>query len=437
VPLAVDEPCYIQYSSGSTSFPRGVVVSQRAITANANAIATHGLALRAGDRCTTWLPFYHDMGLVGCCLTPALTQLSADCLSPAAFARRPLLWLQLISRHGGTISFSPTLGYQLCVRQAERGGCPDDLDLRSWRVAGIGGEMIRANVLSEFAARFAPAGFADTAFVPSYGLAEATLAVSFARPGRGVVVDRIAQDSPREPEHFAIAIEQDDPRPVRHFVVCGRPLPGYAVEIRDASGRRQTERCIGRICVSGPSLMSGYCGDEAATARALLDGSWLDTGDMGYLLDGELVVTGRSKDLIIIGGRNIWPQDIEWAIERTEGVRAGEVAAFAVSDDDGQERVVVVVECRTRDEAARTRLRSTVAGVVRQTAGVDSMIVLAPPGSLSITTSGKLSRTATRAAYLAGAIRDLGGGRAMPLGAAVVVADAGLPPSGRHPVVAT
>lgn len=409
VPLAADEHCFIQYSSGSTTFPRGVVVTQRAITANARAIARDGVAVRAGDRCTSWLPFYHDMGLVGCCLIPALTQISVDCLSASAFARRPLLWLQLISRHGGTISFSPTYGYDLCVRRTAKGGLSESLDLRHWRVAGVGGEMIRPAILGEFAARFAPVGFQATAFVPSYGLAEATLAVSFARMGGGMVIDRVTQEASIECEYHAIPVDHRDPRPARSFVVCGRPMPGYAVEIRNRLGRALPERCVGRICIKGPSLMSSYYCNEAATTRVLLDGGWLDTGDMGYLLDGELVVTGRSKDLIIIGARNIWPEDIEWAIEQVEGVRAGDVAAFAVTDEGGQENIVVVVCCRSVDEAARAKLRTAIAAMIRRTAGIESEVVLARPGALPFTTSGKLSRAGTRAAYLAGAIRAIAG----------------------------
>jgi fatty-acyl-CoA synthase len=409
VPLAADEPCCIQYSSGSTSFPRGVVVTQRAITANARAIAMDGLAVSAGDRGTSWLPFYHDMGLIGYCLTPALTQISVDYLSTSSFARRPLLWLELISRYGGTISFSPSYGYDLCIRRAERGGLSKDLDLRQWRVAGVGGEVIRPAILGEFAARFAPVGFQATAFVPSYGLAEATLAVSFARLGRGMVVDRVAQEALMECEYHAIPVDQRDPRPARSFVVCGRPMPGYAVEIRNRLGRALPERRVGRICIKGPSLMSGYYRDEAATAKMLLDGGWLDTGDMGYLLDGDLVVTGRSKDLIIVGGRNIWPQDVEWAIEQVEGVRAGYVAAFAVTDEGGQEHIVVVVGCRSVDAATRAKLRAAIAAMIRRTAGIDGEVVLARPGTLPYTTSGKLSRAGTKAAYLAGAIPDVAG----------------------------
>jgi fatty-acyl-CoA synthase len=406
-PLGPDDPCYIQYSSGSTSFPRGVLVTQRAIAANAFAIARHGLALGPGDRCTSWLPLYHDMGLVGCCLTPVMTQVTVDYLPSTAFARRPLLWLKLLSDHGGTISFGPTFGYELCTRRAQS-AMPEGLDLRRWRVAGIGGEMIRANVLAEFAERFASLGFDAKAFLPSYGLAEATLAVTFAPRGAGVVVDTVDRGRALAIERRAVPAEESrSARPTRSFAVCGRPMPGYAVEIRDAHGQVQPERRIGRVCIKGPSLMSGYFRNDVATHGVLLEDGWLDSGDLGYLVDGQLVITGRSKDLIIVGGRNIWPQDVEWAVEHLEGVRAGDAAAFAVNGEDDRERVVVVVQCRATAADAQEGLRAVVAAVVRKVAGVECEVVLAPPRSLTFTTSGKLSRAAVKADYLSGAIRDV------------------------------
>jgi fatty-acyl-CoA synthase len=408
VPLGPDEPCYIQYSSGSTSFPRGVLVTQRAIAANARAIARDGLALRPDDRCTSWLPLYHDMGLVGCCLTPVMAQVTVDYLPSTAFARRPLLWLKLLSDLGGTISFGPTFAYELCTRRAQS-GVPEGLDLSRWRVAGIGGEMIRANVLAEFAERFTEARFSETAFLPSYGLAEATLAVTFAPLDRGISVDVVGRGRTLEVERRAEPADgKPGARPSRSFVLCGRPMPGYSVQIRDTQNLPRPERAIGRVCIHGPSLMSGYFRNDLATHNVLLENGWLDTGDLGYLVDGQLVITGRSKDLIIVGGRNIWPQDLEWAVEHLDGVRAGDVAAFAVNCDDDSERVVAVVQCRATSVAAQEQLRTAIAATVRRAAGVECEVVLAPPRSLTFTTSGKLSRAAVKADYLSGAIRDVG-----------------------------
>jgi fatty-acyl-CoA synthase len=406
-PLGPEDPCYVQYSSGSTSFPRGVLVTQKAITANARAIAEYGLALRPGDRCTSWLPLYHDMGLVGCCLTPVLTQVSVDYLATASFASRPLVWLKLLSATGGTISFAPTFGYELCARRVAANGV-QGLDLSRWRVAGIGGEMIRPKALAEFAAVFAAAGFDARAFVPSYGLAEATLAVTFAPLGSGVRTDTVELGEAFERRRIA-APAGPRARRTRAFAICGRPMPGYLIEIRDEHGRALPERRVGRVCIKGPSLMTGYDHNAEATRQVLLEDGWLDTGDMGYLVDGELVVTGRSKDLIIVNGRNIWPQDLEWAVERLPGVRPGDVAAFAVTGEDERERIVVVVQCRTSDPRQQAEFRRTVQAVINRQAGTECELVLAPPRSLTYTTSGKLSRAAARASYLEGRIRDLGG----------------------------
>jgi fatty-acyl-CoA synthase len=408
-PLSADEPCYIQYSSGSTSFPRGVLVSQRALASNASAIARHGLRLAPGDRCVSWLPLYHDMGLVGCCLTPVMTQTSIDYIPTTGFARRPLTWLKVLSEHGGTISFSPTFGYELCVRRSANEPHPT-FDLSRWRVAGIGGEMIRTRVLEQFAERFAASGFSAEAFVPSYGLAEATLAVTFSELGRGVPVDWVDCGPAFERGRKALAVvPKSDQRVarVRPFAVCGRPMPGYRIEIRNDGGDALPERTVGRVCLQGPSLMSGYFRDLSATRTVTTADGWLDTGDMGYMVDGELVITGRSKDLIIFNGRNIWPQDLEWAVEKLDGVRPGEVAAFAVHVDDERERVVVVVECRIADPAGQQALRRAVKATVQKVASVESEVVLAAPRSLTFTTSGKLSRAAAKANYLAGTIPDV------------------------------
>jgi len=401
-PLNKDEPAYIQFSSGSTSLPRGVMVTQQSIMANARGIGLHGLRLRVGDRATSWLPLYHDMGLVGFCLTPAMAQVSVDYLATTTFARRPLLWLQTLSDQGGTVAFAPTFGYELCLRRAARVE-PGQYDLSRWRVAGIGGEMVRASVLEKFAERFADCGFDGKAFLPSYGLAESTLAISFSALGEGVKTDEVDREA---------AARRDLALPAgrggtKVFVRCGRPLPEHRVEIRDAQGRPLPERRIGRVFASGPSLMEGYFRDPEATAAAMPEAGWLDTGDLGYLAEGELVITGRSKDLIIVGGRNIWPQDLEWAVEKLENVRAGDVAAFAVTDQEEKEQVVLVVECRLSDPAARENLRREISAVVQRSAGVSCEIVLTRPNALTFTSSGKLSRAAAKADFLAGRIVDL------------------------------
>ncbi len=426
-PFGADEACYIQYSSGSTRLPRGVAISQRAASANCNAIIRHGLDVRPGDRCASWLPLYHDMGLVGFCLAPILSQLSVDYIATSDFARRPLSWLKVLSSAGGTLSFSPSFGYDLCVRRAAKMPL-DDIDLSSWRVAGIGGDMIRADVLARFAETFAGAGFRAASFLASYGMAESTLAVSFAELDAGIRTDgsapapadagtrngaanghrhvngvgtRNGAANGHANGHAGGAVNGH--RRARVYVVCGRPLAGHRIEVRDDAGGRLPDRRIGRIFVQGPSVMAGYHDDPQGTAEVLDDRGWLNTGDMGYLVDGDLVVTGRSKDLIILNGRNIWPQDVEWAVEQLPSLRTGDVAAFSVADDPVGETVVVAVQCRVADAAARQALRREIAAVVRISAGVDCNVVLVPPRGLPHTSSGKLIRTQARANYLAGA----------------------------------
>jgi len=420
-PFGAGDPCYIQYSSGSTSLPRGVFVSQHAITSNARGIGRHGLQLRPEDRATSWLPLYHDMGLVGFCLTPMLSQVSLDYLSTKSFALRPLTWLKLLSQHGGTISFSPTFGYDLCATRGLNGSAKT-IDLKHWRVAGIGGEMVRAETLQRFAETFAVTGFSPKAFLPSYGLAESTLAVAFAPLGRGVEVDQAEQThythggnvapvnghlNSRANGKAGKAVNGEPPRAARSFVICGTPLPGHEVEVRSETNAPLADHHVGRIVVRGPSVMEGYYNDPAATAAVTTEDGWLDTGDLGYMIDGRLVVTGRRKDLVILNGLNIWPQDVEWAVEALEEVRGSDVACFSVIENDGTERMIVVLQCRKQEAGAREELRKKVTATVRKTCGADCRVVLVPPKTLKFTSSGKLSRSAVKADYISGEISDL------------------------------
>jgi fatty-acyl-CoA synthase len=399
--FAADDVAYIQYSSGSTSAPKGVLISQRAIVANARGMHFDGMKLRADDRAFSWLPLYHDMGLVGFCLAPMLGQTSVDYLATTAFARRPALWLKLMSENRSTISFSPTFGYDLAARRIN--GEAALLDLSAWRIAGIGGDMVRPDVLNSFAATLAVAGFKDSTFLPSYGMAEATLAISFAGADQPIRVDRVSRAAIRTAQKAVPMVDGDD-EAARSFVICGAPIEGHVLQVRDEAGVVRGEREVGRIFVSGPSLMSGYFNNEAATAETIGGDGFLDTGDMGYMLAGEIVITGRAKDLILHNGRNIWPQDIEWAAEQLPALKSGDVAAFAVEGKDGDDEVVVLVECRTTDASAQESLLHDVAKIVHQSAGVDCQIHLVAPRSLPFTSSGKLSRNGARQKYLAGEI---------------------------------
>jgi fatty-acyl-CoA synthase len=342
-----------------------------------------------GDRAASWLPLYHDMGLIGFLMAPLSAQLSLDYLTPRDFARRPTQWLNLISRNRGTIAYSPSFGYDLATRRAAN-QVPPDLDLSCWRHAGIGGDMIRPDVLDRFAATFEKSGFDRKAFIPSYGMAEVCLAITFSPHGTGVRTD---------------TMPTDDGRRTRRFVLCGKVLPGHRLEVRDEAGKVLGDREVGRIFVAGPSIMPGYFGEPEASREVLSDG-WLDTGDLGYTLEGEVVVTGRAKDLIIVNGRNIWPQDIEWAIETRRVVKNGDSVAFSVDGGDGEgggERVVVAVLARVSGEEGRQTLAGDVAQAVREAIAVDCEVVLVPPSmGLPTTSSGKLSRSRAKANYLAG-----------------------------------
>ena len=394
---------YLQFSSGSTRFPSGVEVTQRAVMTNTRMTGRHGLEAAPDDRGVSWLPFYHDMGLVGFLVMPTLFQRSVDIIPTAEFARRPLVWLELIGRNRGTVSYGPSFGYELCTRRAERASL-EGLDLSSWRSAGIGGDLIRPDVLEQFAERFERHGFDANAFLPSYGMAEATLTLCVAPLRRGARKDTI-DATQLEREHRAVPAHAGSTR-ARTFMLCGRILPDHELEVRDESGRPLPERRIGRIFVRGPSLMTGYFGAPEETARVLGADGWLDTGDLGYLLNGEIVITGRAKDLIIVNGRNLWPQDIEWTVEtQIDALRSGDVAVFSVLAEQGEE-VVALVQCRIRDPQPREALRADVTALIRGRHGIEATVVLVPPHALPQTTSGKLSRSLARSLYLDGRFDD-------------------------------
>ena len=397
-----DDIAYLQYSSGSTRFPHGVAVTHKALLAN---LAAHADSMKIGDgdRGISWLPFYHDMGLVGCMLSLVANQMSGDYLKTEDFARRPLAWLTLISRaEGKAMSYSPTFGYDICARRvSSQMNVAERFDLSRWRVAGNGADMIRPDVMQAFVDAFAPAGFDARSFLPSYGLAEATLAVTVMPPGEGIVVELV--------EETLLAgggeNERDRPQRYRSVVNCGKAVRGMEIAIRGDDGTTLGEREIGKIFCRGSSVMAGYFRDEEATEACLDADGWLDTGDMGYLSDAYLYVVGRAKDMIIINGKNHWPQDIEWAVEQLPGFKAGDIAAFSVTTPGGEETPAVLVQCRTSDDSERGRLRDTIRERVRAITGMNCVIELVPPRSLPRTSSGKLSRAKARNLYLTGEIQ--------------------------------
>ncbi|MEL7488911.1 MAG: AMP-binding protein, partial [Pseudomonadota bacterium] len=374
--------------------------TQSSVTHNLHGITAHGLKLRDDDRAASWLPLYHDMGLIGFALSPMFGQRSVDYIATSDFVRRPLLWLRIMSENKTTATYSPSFGYDLSARRVARAE-PGSIDLSNLRVAGIGGDMVRVDALDQFAEAFAPFGFDRKTFLPSYGLAETTLAITFTDLDAPMAVDLV------DMRHYnrsgvaqpASALTSDEQK--RAFVLCGKPLPGHALEVRNDNGPVTKDRDVGRIFIKGPSVTPGYYSDPDASAR-MFDGDWLDTGDMGYMLDGDVVITGRAKDLIIINGRNIWPQDIEWAVEKVSGVREGGVAAFSVDDGAG-ERIVVIAERRGMTAEEIETARREIASVIQSAAGAPAEIVLARPHSMVMTSSGKLSRARVKSKYLNGA----------------------------------
>ncbi len=396
-PPSPEDIAYLQYTSGSTRFPRGVIITHRAVMANLRVISHDGIKLRAGDRCVSWLPFYHDMGLVGFVLTPVATQLSVDYLRTQDFAMRPMQWLKLIGKNRCSVSVAPPFGYDLCLRRSSDKELAS-IDLSSWRVAGVGAEPIPALLLDQFAQHFSKVNFDRRAFMPCYGLAETTLAVSFSPADGGTQVDEVDRGI-LEYQSRAVA-PGEKTRAVSTFVNCGSALPGHRIEIRDEAGQALPEREVGHICISGPSLMSGYFQDAASQQR-IQETGWMDTGDLGYLLQGNLYVTGRKKDLIIIRGRNIWPQDIEYVAEQEPEIHSGDAIAF-VTPQDREEgaRIILQIQCRFSSEARREQIVHALTAHIQSEFGVAVEIELLPPHSLPRTSSGKPARAEARKRYL-------------------------------------
>lgn len=400
VPFSPEENCYIQYSSGSTSAPKGVIGSQRSVTNNLLSIGRDGLQLCPEDRATCWLPLYHDMGLIGFVLTPLFAQLSVDYLATSDFVRRPLAWIKLITLYGTTITYSPSFGYELAAKRGIKAD-HSHLDLSKLRIAGIGGDMVRPEALDSFSQTFSDVGFESKAFTPSYGMAEATLAIAFSQIERPVEIDHVDmghynRSGIAQPVSAITAPDQK-----RAFVKCGQALPGHALEVRNSDGSVTADRVVGRIFISGPSITPGYYSDPEASA-AMFHGEWLDTGDMGYTLDGDVIITGRAKDLIIINGRNIWPQDIEWAVEEIENVRQGGVAAFSIDSSVGEQVVTIVERRGGLDEQASDALHREIVKTIQASVGALAKVILVRPHSLVMTSSGKLSRSKVREKYLNG-----------------------------------
>jgi len=392
-----EDTAYIQFTSGSTRFPRGVVIQQKAVLSNLARIIKNGIKITQQDRAISWLPFYHDMGLVGLVLSSVASQTSVDYLDTRDFVMRFCRWLEIMSRNKSTITFSPPFGYELVERRL-RESKTLDYDLSSWRIAGIGAETIRPEPLLKFARTLEQCGFNETAFLPCYGMAECSLAISFADVDLPLTVTTIDAEELANNNAVVPVTEQSHHR-VAKFIDCGPALPDHDIEIRDDSGQPLPDGRLGVIHVKGPSVMSHYFDNTEETENTLQNG-WLNTGDIGFLVDGRIHITGRQKDLIIVNGRNIWPQDIEHLAEQQPEIRTGDALAFSAPGFDGETTVVLVMQCRERNEENRVDIVARVEADIKEDIGVNCFIKLVPPHTLPRTSSGKLSRSAARRDYM-------------------------------------
>lgn len=396
VKISPEDVALLQFTSGSVARPKGVVISHESLMANVHGINRQGLQVGPDDIAVSWLPLYHDMGLIGFVLAPLVQRVPVILLPPLTFLRRPSVWLRAIHRHRGTISYGPNFAYALAVKRIKPAEL-EGVDLSCWRVAGCGAEPIRPDTLESFSRTFAPWNFQRTAFVPSYGMAESTLAVSFETRGEGARYDDVYGPSLYE-EGVAKSVSFDHPEAVR-LVRCGQPIDDHTIAIFSQEDPQcetpLPERTIGEICIRGPSLMQGYFDAPDQTAEAMV-GGWFHTGDLGYLADGDLIVCGRAKELLIINGRNFYPHDIEWAASRVPAVRKGNVVAFGIPGRD-REHVIVVFETNLVAPEERQLAQAEVRQIIQEAIGltVDEVFAVSP-GVLPKTSSGKLQRLLVR-----------------------------------------
>ena len=404
VQIALDDLAFLQFTSGSTSRPKGVRVTHRNLSVNSHAIMFDGLKCTPEDRGVCWLPLYHDMGLIGFVIAPLYAKVQVMFLPTASFIRRPSLWLDAIHRFRATISFAPNFAYALATRAVQERQTTN-WDLSCVRVLGCGAEPIQADVLRAFVKRFAAQGLKETTPLPCYGMAEATLAITFSELDRPLRTERIDVESMRRgraaPANGGASME---------LVSCGKAFPGHELGVFSTEGSALGEREVGEVWLKGASVTDGYFDDDAATAQTF-GGGWLKTGDLGFLSGDELYICGRAKDLIILNGKNYYPDDIERVVSRCEGVRDGQCVAFSRLDASGAEIAVVVAESRKGASESEAISASIVQSVRAETGVTLGEVHLIRRTSLPKTSSGKVRRRETKLRLERGALEIVTGDR--------------------------
>ncbi len=388
------DTAFLQFTSGSTSTPKGVVVTHGSLAANCTAIVRDGLQARGErDVGVSWLPLYHDMGLIGFVLTPLIEQISIVYIPTLSFIKNATLWMDTLSRYKATMTFAPNFAYALVTKRAK----PEQVarwDLSQMRVFGCGAEPINPDTMRAFLKAMEPAGLKPSALLPCYGMAEATLAMAFVGINEPLRTDRIDAHAYHSAQRATPSVSGE----LLETVCCGHTFPGHQISIQDEHGNHQPERAVGEICFKGPSVAAGYYNRPDATADSFRAG-WLRTGDLGYLAEGELYISGRLKDILIVNGRNYYPQRIEWLVDEIPGVRKGSAVVFT-RPGKASEEIIVAAETRA-PEGLAAQIKARISEELQLSV---SEVVLVAPGSLPKTSSGKLQRRKTREQYLNGTL---------------------------------